>query len=284
VSARRWLPLVLGVTALLALAALASRGHPLGGARRGSGPTPAFFDYTFTTIAIVFVGIVVLFFVALSRREFSTPEGRPRFYPLTFVLMFLGCTLLALLIAHARLRFVHPGSNKPAKPAASQQANGAKAPTSIGRRKAHLRWDEIAAVAALLGVAGLAAYATRKTKPMRPLRVRPQEEVAAALDDSLDDLRAEPDVRRAIVAAYARMERALAASGLPRRPSEAPFEYLDRALRDLDTSAGAVRRLTDLFERAKFSHHDPDEAMRSEAIDALVAVRDELRAPTEAAA
>jgi hypothetical protein len=80
------------------------------------------------------------------------------------------------------------------------------------------------------------------------------------------------------------MERALAVAGIPRRPSEAPFEYLERALTALDASSRAVRRLTDLFERAKFSHHDPDPAMRDEAIDALVAVRDELRRPVAAAA
>ena len=102
-----------------------------------------------------------------------------------------------------------------------------------------------------------------------------------ALDESLDDLRNDPDLRRAIVAAYARMEAALAHAGLPRRPAEAPFEYLERALTTLDTSAGSVRRLTALFEWAKFSHHEPDPAMRDEAVDALVAVRDELRAPAE---
>jgi hypothetical protein len=44
-----------------------------------------------------------------------------------------------------------------------------------------------------------------------------------------------------------------------------------------------VIRLTDLFEWAKFSHHEPEPHMRDEAIDALVALRDELRRPDEAA-
>jgi hypothetical protein len=39
-----------------------------------------------------------------------------------------------------------------------------------------------------------------------------------------------------------------------------------------------VRRLTDLFEWARFSHHEPEPSMRDDAVDALVAVRDELRA------
>ena len=108
--------------------------------------------------------------------------------------------------------------------------------------------------------------------------------IALALDESLDDLRSDPDIRRAIIAAYARMERALAAAGIPRRLSEAPFEYVARALQSLDAGGPTVARLTDLFEHAKFSHHEPDESMRQEAIAALVAVRDELRAPVEVAA
>jgi len=120
----------------------------------------------------------------------------------------------------------------------------------------------------------------RRRKPPREWRFRSQESLAAALDDSLDDLRNEPDLRRAIIAAYARMERALGAAGLPRRPAEAPLEYLARTLRELETSGPAVGRLTDLFEWAKFSQHEPEPEMRDEAIDALVAVRDELRAPS----
>ena len=99
------------------------------------------------------------------------------------------------------------------------------------------------------------------------------------LDDSLDDLRSERDPRRAVVATYARMERTLAGAGFPRSVAEAPLEYLGRVLRDLlHTSAEAVSKLTALFERAKFSHHEIDGGMKDEAIDALVAVRDELRA------
>jgi hypothetical protein len=119
---------------------------------------------------------------------------------------------------------------------------------------------------------------------MRPKRLGPAtqrlapEMLAAALDESLDDLRADEDLRRAIVAAYARMETTLAAAGIPRHHAEAPLEYMERALLTLDASAPAVRRLTDLFEWARFSQHEPEPAMRDEAVDALVAVRDELRA------
>jgi hypothetical protein len=77
------------------------------------------------------------------------------------------------------------------------------------------------------------------------------------------------------------MEHALRSAGLPRRPAEAPLEYVERALHTLDTSGPSVRRLTDLFEWAKFSHHEPEPSMRDDAVEALEAVRDELRAPVE---
>ena len=67
-------------------------------------------------------------------------------------------------------------------------------------------------------------------------------------------------------------------------PQEAPLEYVARALRDLEVGERSVRRLTDLFERAKFSTHEIDESMRTEAIAALGRVRDELRSASEAAA
>lgn len=103
------------------------------------------------------------------------------------------------------------------------------------------------------------------------------EQLALALDDALDDLRAEADPRRAIVAAYARMERVLAASGVPRRSAETADEYLGRVLRELMPDSDAVARLTELFTQAKFSHHHVDATMKEDAIEALEQVREELR-------
>jgi Domain of unknown function (DUF4129) len=107
----------------------------------------------------------------------------------------------------------------------------------------------------------------------------PAEAVAAILDDTLDDLRNEQDPRKAVVAAYARMEHALALHGLPRHRSEAPAEYLERALEELSASASSASRLTRLFEWARFSDHPVEPEMKEEAISALEAVRDELTAP-----
>jgi len=276
---RRLLPLALGVTALLVLAGIASHGRPLSGSR-GSGPTATFFDYVFTSIvlfAVVVLGVLV-YSLASVRRGAAVPR-RGRWHLLNSFAMLALSAAVAVLILHSkfeqRLRQLGQGL----KPNA-QQAGGVKPKQGTHVRNARLRWDEVAVAAALLGGAAALVLAGRRARrPPKPWRFRSREAVSAALDFSLDDLRNEPDLRRAIIAAYARMERALAMAGVARKPSEAPFEYLARALRSLDTSGASVSRLTALFEWAKFSQHEPGPAMRDEAIEALAAVRDELRRP-----
>jgi hypothetical protein len=94
-----------------------------------------------------------------------------------------------------------------------------------------------------------------------------------AVDDSIHDIESEPDPRRAIIRAYARMEAVLARSGVPRRPSETPFEYIEAALRQLLVPAAPVRSLTELFEIARFSERRLDGSMKQRAIDCLLEVR-----------
>ena len=170
-------------------------------------------------------------------------------------------------------------SRAPARAASPTHSRGQTGSSRLATQgHNNFQWPELFAVLAALVALGLVLY-VRRARDVLPARRRdaPQS-LADALDVSLDDLRTDPDLRRAIIAAYARMEAALAAAGLPRRPAEAPLEYLERTLLSLDTSAEAVRRLTDLFEWARFSHHEPEPSMRDDAVDALIAVRDELRA------
>lgn len=97
--------------------------------------------------------------------------------------------------------------------------------------------------------------------------------IAYAAEVSLDALRAEPDPRRAVIAAYAAMERVLSGAGLGRWRSEAPMEYLRRVLPGSTSAAEEVRTITHLFQFAKFSRHPVDESMRSGAIHALERIR-----------
>ena len=135
-------------------------------------------------------------------------------------------------------------------------------------------------LAVLIAAAIVAVIIIERRRDRRARRTPERlEELGRALDEAIDDLRRDPDTRRAVIAAYARMEQALKLYGFPRRPSEAPYEYLHRVARELEAEQ-PVAALTELFEVAKFSEHSVDETMRGRAIDALTAVRQEVRAAT----
>jgi membrane protein implicated in regulation of membrane protease activity len=140
-------------------------------------------------------------------------------------------------------------------------------------------WPVLWAALLLLTVgAGWAWWAMRIRTTSSTLRVPDvAEDITASIAVAIDDLEAEPDARRAVIAAYARMEGVFARHGLHRAPSETAVEYLRRLLLDVTSRADAVARLTGLFERAKFSRHEIDGAMKQDAIDALRAIRDDLQ-------
>jgi hypothetical protein len=279
---RRLVPLALVVTALLVVVAIAAHGKPLGsGGSSNSGLPLSFWSFLFTTLVIVEILLFVVAVVALFvfRRE-RTERVRPkRSTARTLAILIGGVALLSFVMRHIDLHhLLH--SNRP-KPGAltTPTLTGQNGKPLSRHQHVQFRWEELVVVLGLLlGIAVLAAATRSHLGGGRGPRRAAPELLAAALDESLDDLRADPDLRRAIIAAYARMETALGAAGLPRDPAEAPFEYVERALLTLDTSAEAVRRLTDLFVWARFSQHEPEPSMRDDAVDALVAVRDELRA------
>jgi hypothetical protein len=151
--------------------------------------------------------------------------------------------------------------------------------TDSAAYRAEFAWIPVLVVVSLIVVAVVAyVLAGRRRRSARVSdEVALAENLADALEDTLDDLRAEPDPRRAVVAAFARLERVLAAAGVARARAETADEYVARVLELLEVSPEAIGCLTGLFDRAKFSQHAIDEAMKQEAIDALERVRDELR-------
>jgi hypothetical protein len=147
-------------------------------------------------------------------------------------------------------------------------------------------WTVFWIAAGAFVVAAIVLFDQRRRALLRRRRAVPlqnatvAEELAAEITDAIDDLEAEPDARRAVIAAYARMEGVLARHGLRRRPSETPLEYLRRILLGLTARADAVTRLTALFEQAKFSRHEIDSTMKRDAIGALRVIRDDLQGAT----
>jgi hypothetical protein len=97
--------------------------------------------------------------------------------------------------------------------------------------------------------------------------------LAAAIEVSLDDLQREPDARVAIMRIYQNFEQALAKAAFPRRPWQTPQEFMRAALGKLPVPAPATRRLTALFELARFSRHPVGAEERESAWRSLLEIR-----------
>lgn len=274
------------VLALLAVVAVASRGDATfdadGDVRR---PSHAAID-TLLSLYLVVMGIGAVAFLALmilhkdSRLERRRQWQQNRRRNLLALALLIGALALGLRLAEGRL----------GEPETPPVAPTTEAPTGMPADDLADAYDPEFALLPVLVVGALAIAAAavfllaeRARRRALPALHEPglAETLADVLDDSLDDLHAERDPRRAVVAAYARLERALAAYGLARRPAEAPAEYVLRILAGLDVSPGSIRRLTALFEWAKFSQHDVDASMKEQAIEALQIAREELRAAHE---
>lgn len=280
--------LALGLVGLLIVVAFAARGgHPSGDGQFVSRAVPATLQDSFVTLlAIAYVvaiaAVIVLFF---KRRPLHAPhESRW----LRNYIMVLALMLLATLFGYWAIRHGHFGrDNKKAVPVNGQARPGDRL-TELppgATRPAHFQWPLALGLLGLVIVGGVMVYIRERRSPS-PLRADEglQAGLARAVETTIDDLRRERDARRAVIAAYANMERVLAAHGLARRPAETPLEYLARVLRTLHVRESAVQSLTRLFEYAKFSEHDIDVTMKEEAIAALVAVRDDLKPQARKAA
>jgi Domain of unknown function (DUF4129) len=275
--------LAAAVLVLLAVVALASRSDRAGRpADSGDRSLPlAFWDY------LVTLGLLAMIAVLALAVYLRVPLRGPRKGDFGFT-QLLAIAIIAGLVALAGSRMEWPEVRYPAGyedtfvDAPDEQ--GKQQPTEGSERDSRplrFRWEVFVVAGGLLLVGG-GIYAAHWRRQQRRFgeKADAASALSAALDDSLDDLRAERDARRAVIAAYARMERTLGRHGLPRRPFEAPLEYLARVLHELRVRSGAVLALTELFERAKFSRHEIDAEMKDEAIGALIAVRDDLRAET----
>jgi hypothetical protein len=273
--------------ALIGVVAIASRGSTPAGGAGARRPTDTLLDIllSFYLVSLAAGAILFVYLLALRRTTLSeTGGGRQRNWRNTVGMVVLVGAALLLAREFSSRRLEGLTVTLPPAPAA-----GGGTPAASGKDvyEAEFAWIPVSITLALLAVAVFGFWWSGRSRR----RARGErggnalaDAVEAALDESLDDLRAEPDPRRAVIAAYARLERVLASHGLPRKTSEAPLEYLSRMLGGLSVSPPAARRLTDLFERAKFSQHVVGTEMKQQAIGALETVRDDLAAARALAA
>ncbi len=102
--------------------------------------------------------------------------------------------------------------------------------------------------------------------------------LGAAVEAGLADLEEGGDPRRAVIAAWRRLELAASAAGTTRTPAQTPAELAARVLAVHAVSPATLDRLADLYREARYSRHEVDERMRAEARRALERLRHELTA------
>lgn len=267
----------------LGVVALAARGGVETGGAGSRRPADGLLDVMFSLILVALVlGVVALVLIVYLNRDalraLPDPIRRRQRSRRTILLVIAGVLLLALVVrtlgerqGELELPVLQP--LPPAQDAPPGQPPGE-------RYEPEFAWIPVLVVVALATAGAAAAWWSAKAR-RRARGEGSDSTFAEALDDvlaeTLDDLRAEADPRRAVIGAYARLERALAAYGVPRRPAEAPLEYLGRTLAEAEVGPVAVKRLTLLFERARFSQHEVGPEMKDQAIDALETVREDLR-------
>ena len=276
--------LILGFLVLDTLAA--SGGRPTLHGHLAARPVPNTLQDSWVTLltityAVVIVGVLITLF--RRRGRFEDPGSqwlRNYCVVLAFMALFTGIGYLVITHGHFRERLQ--------KQQARQGQTRIRRPLplkALPARHAHFQWPLALGLGALVLLGGVWVVVRRDRRPEPPTPGESvEEELARAIGSTIDDLRSERDARRAVIAAYANMERILASHGLARSRAEVPYEYLARVLRVLQVSESSVRSLTELFEYAKFSPHEIDETMKEQAIESLVAVQEELRERQELAA
>jgi len=279
----------LAVLTLVTVVGIAATGSTPRSSDRSRAPSDTLLDALFTLgLLAAAAGGVLLVYGLIQRKAIARElaSGRYRRRSLgAWVGFVLTFTAIISIARYLNLHRQPPANSQEEVIFGAGHPGDRHGQTPAGDYHPGISWLAVGVVVGL-AVAAIGAYVVseRRTRKARDPNDLLAEQLALALEHAVDDLRAEADPRRAIVAAYARMERVLAASGVPRRSAETADEYLGRVLRELAPGSDAVARLTELFTQAKFSHHDVDATMKEDAIQALEEIRDELRSVPDATA
>ena len=244
----------------------------------------------FGLLGLLTIGFFLILYILFSGGIRRSRDGIPEhvrelhipWWGHVLAALLILALLAALTVAFIFLRsggaeiFTTLGASAPSVPLENggQLADPA---TAAAAKAAQWSFLGVLAVAALVGVVLTVLRRRRTAVALSPPTPSPRrEELRGVVEASLEDLEREPDARRVVIRAYVSMEHVLAEHGLGRRSYEAPVEYLTRLLASLGVSRSAGERLTALYQRARFSRHVVDSHMKQDAIEALVAFRDEL--------
>ena len=277
---------VIGLAAAIRMAGpIAGMDHPTGVIRLPTEVTATIVSL-FALAALVFVAHVLRRGWSRRHAEEAEPEGA--FEPLRIpawlravrqFLAFLYFVALAYLLSRSGISL--DGIMALAVGAGAAGGSAASGPAAESAPPL-VTWSfGILALGAGLGALGLAMWVALGARLVQWRSDGDGETMPAplgtAVDDSAEDLRSDPDARRAIVRCYARFERAAADSGVERKPWSTPMEFMREALRRLPVPRTAVPTLTGLFELARFSQHPLGPTERDQALEALDEIRTAMR-------
>jgi hypothetical protein len=277
---------VLGLAAVGVIVAMAARA-PLSGAtsvdaRSAQPPTAALF-MLLAGIAVVMLGAVALVALPGRRSKDDPPEHEPTRIQVHWIWRLLAVVFtFALGAALTAAAAIGTGSIQHVPRFGSESSGGAPPyatrTSGTGRTfavPAWLPWTSLAIVGIALAAAVVVLWLARERPPTAP----PDESAThAAIQAAIGALDAEADPRRAVIAAYGAMQRTLGERGVVRSPSDAPREYLDRALIASRATEREARTLTGLFEEARYSTHPIPERVRQLALSSLLSLQNRLEA------
>jgi hypothetical protein len=281
-GSRRVGALVAAALSLIAVVAFASRSEPPRGGSEDGGQVASTLlaNGVLLVMAIVGAGLLVLVVYSFSIGRVPKPPARPGTGLLTQFVM-IAVVMGAIMYWRSQADTGRPDQVQEELELAPILGQTTTAPVAPPVRESPaLDWRLIAvafggALIVFAVAGGLWVRAAGKPSGESALARR----LSDVFDETLADLRAERDPRRAVIAAYARMEQLLGREGLPRSRAEAPHEYVARVLGELAVSGSSIERLTGLYEEARFSEHEVGAGMKEDAIAAVEDIRDQLRAP-----
>lgn len=268
------LGLVLAVV-VVAMAGQAPLSHPTPvDARSAQGPTVALV-VLLLGVGILTLGALVTLAWSGRRRKDDPPERAPTPIEVSWIWKVvaileptaLGAALIVAAVIGTRsarntARFGSGafGLAPPRTPLSRRTRGGFVLPS-------WLPWTALAILAVAVGLGLFALWRRRERTGTEASETAMASR--AAVEAAIGALEAESDPRRAVIAAYAAMQRTLGERGVVRSPAEAPREYLERALVTSRATEREARTLTGLFEEARYSTHPIPERLREVALSAL---------------
>ncbi len=272
--------MVIGIGLLLVLAATAGPLPPASGAP-GASVTVRLPDVV-RSVVLALLALSAILLLALQRPRRPTEDellaSRAYQPPSAWPLVLSLLPFLVLLAAVCYLAW-NGAAGEDANPIEKAftalaglldfLARARKAPTSVPFFDFTIATLVLLGAVAIFALMVLVTLASRLEKWLG--RHAASVAVPAGADDlaDLDDLRAEPDPRVAIIRAYDRFEHALADVRAPRAPWQTPAEFMRTTLARLPIPIPPVERLTALFEVARFSDRPLGAEARAAACDCL---------------